>query len=117
MAEVKKLGGVGLGSPYYDPSAFADVTQARFGNNGYNIVRGPGLLNWDFGVFREFSFTERVKMQFRMESFNFTNTPHLATPDGWISGNEDFMCIPGVQDLGREGIDERQFRFGLRIVF
>ncbi|MEN3338410.1 MAG: hypothetical protein V7647_2086, partial [Acidobacteriota bacterium] len=30
---------------------------------------------------------------------------------------EDFMTITGVQDLAREGIDERQFRVGLRFVF
>ena len=82
-----------------------------------NMLRGPGLANWDLGLFREFSFTERVKMQFRMESFNFTNTPHLGLPDGSISGNEDFMTITGTSSLAREGIDERQFRFGLRIVF
>jgi hypothetical protein len=27
------------------------------------------------------------------------------------------MTITDVQDLGREGIDERQFRLGIRIVF
>jgi len=27
------------------------------------------------------------------------------------------MTITSVQDLGREGIDERQFRLGIRIVF
>ncbi len=37
-------------TPYYDPTAFAEVTDARFGNTGYNILRGPGLFNWDFGL-------------------------------------------------------------------
>ncbi len=115
--EVRKLGGVGRGTPYYDPTAFGDVTEARFGNTRRNMLRGPGLANWDFGLFREVAFTERVKMQFRMESFNFTNTPHLGVPDGDVSGNEDFMTITGTSSLAREGIDERQFRFGLRIVF
>jgi hypothetical protein len=27
------------------------------------------------------------------------------------------MTITGVQDLAREGIDERQFRLGFRLVF
>ena len=38
-----KLGGVGSGTPYYDPSSFAAVNEARFGNTGYNTLRGPGL--------------------------------------------------------------------------
>jgi hypothetical protein len=114
---VTKLGGVGRGTPYYDPAAFADVTSARFGNTGYLYLRGPGLFNWDFGLTREFSITSDVKLQFRMEAFNFTNTPHLAIPDNNVGDGEDFMTITSVQDLSREGIDERQFRLGFRLVF
>jgi hypothetical protein len=98
-------------------TAFAEVTAARFGNTGYNILRGPGLFNWDFGLTREFSLTESFRVQLRVESFNFTNTPHLATPDNNVGDGADFMTITSVQDLGRKGIDERQFRLGLRIVF
>ncbi len=112
-----KLGGLGATTPYFDQSAFADVTEARFGNAGRSTLRGPGLFNWDFGLFREFRFTENLSMQFRMEAFNFTNTPHLDVPDGSIPDGSDFMTINGVINLGREGIDERQFRFGLRFVF
>jgi hypothetical protein len=36
---------------------------------------------------------------------------------GNVGDGADFMTITSVQDLGREGIDERQFRLGLRIVF
>ncbi len=114
---VVKLGGVGSGTPYYDPSSFAAVNEARFGNTGYNYLRAPGAFNWDFGLTREFPFTSNVKLQFRMEAFNFTNTPHLGIPDNDIGDGEDFMTITGVQDLAREGIDERQFRLGFRLVF
>ena len=114
---VEKLGGVGADHPYYDQSAFADITEARFGNSGYNTLRGPGLFNWDFGLTREFSIHKDVKVQFRMEAFNFTNTPHLALPDSSVGDGSDFMTITSVQDLAREGIDERQFRIGFRLVF
>jgi carboxypeptidase family protein/TonB-dependent receptor-like protein len=114
---VQKLGGVGRGTPYYDPTAFADVTAARFGNTGYNMLRGPGLFNWDFGLTREFPLSKAVKLQLRLEAFNLTNTPHLALPDNSVGDGEDFMTITSVQDLSREGIDERQLRVGLRVVF
>ena len=114
---VVKLGGAGSGTPYYDPSSFAEVNEARFGNTGFNILRAPGVFNWDFGLTREFSITSGVKLQFRMEAFNFTNTPHLGIPDNNVGDGEDFMTITGVQDLAREGIDERQFRLGFRFVF
>ena len=38
--DVEKLGGVGRGTPYYDPTAFAEVTEARFGNTGYDTCAG-----------------------------------------------------------------------------
>jgi carboxypeptidase family protein/TonB-dependent receptor-like protein len=114
---VEKLGGVGRSTPYYDPTAFADVTEARFGTSSFNSLRGPGLFNWDFGLIREFTLSGRTRLQLRVESFNFTNTPHLATPDNNVGDGSDFMTITSVQDLGREGIDERQFRIGVRVVF
>ena len=116
MKAAQKLGGIGRATPYYDPTAFADVTEARFGNTGYNILRGPGLFNWDFGLTREIAATRGFKVQLRLESYNFSNTPHLATPDSNVGDGEDFMTITSVQDLGREGIDERQFRLGIRIL-
>jgi hypothetical protein len=117
VKEAQQLGGVGRGTPYYDPTAFAEVTQARFGNTGFNILRGPGLFNWDFGLTREIAMTGSVRVQLKIESFNFTNTPHLSNPDNNVSDGSDFMTITDTTDLGREGIDERQFRLGIRIVF
>ncbi len=125
---VQILGGTGPGQSWFDPLAFAPVTQARFGTAAFNSLRGPGLVNWDFGLFREFAVTERWKVQFRMEAFNFSNTPHFANPNGNVSNlslNQDgtirdlggYTVITGTQNLAREGIDERQFRFGLRLSF
>ncbi len=115
--DVAKLGGKGSDNPYYDQSAFADVTEARFGNSGFATLRGPGLFNWDFGLTREFNIHKDVKLQFKLEAFNFTNTPHLALPDNFVGDGADFMTITDTQDLAREGIDERQFRIGFRLVF
>ncbi len=117
---VTKLGGIGSDHPFYDQSAFADVTERRFGTSGFNALRGPGIINWDVGMFREFSVGERWKLQFRAESFNFTNTPHFDTPEGgWTCpcDGSDFMTITDTINLAREGIDERQFRIGLRLTF
>ena len=96
----EKLGGVGRATPYYDPTAFTEVTEARFGNTGYNILRGPGLFNWDFGLTREFAVTHGVRMQLRMDSYNFTNTPHLANPDNNVGDGEDFMIEDSFQTAG-----------------
>ncbi len=134
-SEVKKLGGFGRGTPYYDPTAFMPVTEARFGTAAFNFLRSPGTVNLDMGLFREFGITEGIKLQFRVEAFNLTNTPHLGVPGGNASspsrdangnilldanGNlrlNGFMEITGTRQYGREGIDERLFRFGLRLSF
>ena len=117
VGPVHKLGGIGAGHPYYSQSSFASVNEPRFGTSGLNILRGPGIFNMDLGLFREFAFTERFRMQFRAEAFNFTNTPHFGLPDSSVGDGSDFMTITGVQDLAREGIDERQFRVGLKLSF
>jgi hypothetical protein len=45
----------------------------RFGNLGRNNFFGPGL--GDLSLFRKFDFAERVKLEFRAEATNFTNSP------------------------------------------
>jgi hypothetical protein len=79
-------------------------------------LRGPGLWNTDLGVFRNFQVTERVNIQFRAEVFNAMNTPHFSTPSSNVTA-ATFGTITGVQNTGREGFDERMFRFGLRFGF
>jgi hypothetical protein len=124
--KVDIYGAVGRGMWYFDPTAFASVTEPRFGNSGYMSLRGPGLVNWDFGVTRRFTLTERMGLEFRMEAFNFSNTPHFGNPGGNVSAidfaagqlrTNGFTEITGTTNLARDGIDERQIRFGLKLRF
>jgi hypothetical protein len=88
----------------------------RFGTCGTGVLRGPGLINVDMGVFRRFQINERFNVQFRGEAFNISNTPHFANPNADVaSGN--FGLIGDVQNTGREGNDQRFFRLGVRIGF
>jgi hypothetical protein len=127
---VGKLGATGRGMSFFDPFAFAPVpnNEPRFGTAGYNALRGPGMVNWDFGVTRSFQLTETLKMDFRMEAFNFSNTPHFSNPgtnrssmdlnqDGTIRALNGYTEVTGITNLARDGINERQFRFGLRFSF
>lgn len=75
---------------WFDPQAFRRVTcniptrqdLCRYGNSGYNVLTSPGQRNLDFGLFRNFDFKERYRVQFRSEFFNATNTPYFGTPNG-----------------------------------
>lgn len=127
-SSVKKLKGVGRGQPWFDPFAFAPVTEPRFGTVAFNSILGPKQCNLDVGVFRTFQIDEDVTLQFRAEAFNFTNTPHLGNPggnvsnmilnrDGTIQSLNGYSEITGIRNVGREGIDQRIFRFGLRVGF
>jgi hypothetical protein len=112
-------------TPYFDPTAYAPVVGARFGTSGFNRLRGPGAANLDFGIFRNFPITERIKLQIRAESLNLTNTPHFANPTSAnlnvsnyrsAANPNGFGQITGTQQLSRL-LDQRYFRFGLRIIF
>ncbi len=128
---VSILGNYGPGQSYFDPLAFASVTQARFGNAGYDSLRGPRVINLDFSLYRQFKLSGTTTLQFRAEAFNLTNTPHFANPsgaalnvsnmilnpDGSIKNLGGFSSITATANSGRDGIDERLFRVGLRFGF
>jgi len=107
---VNKLGGVGTGQPFYDPTAFAPVTTVAYGNVGRTTLYGPGSVNMDFSLYRTFKVTERFGVQFRADAANFFNAPHFNNPNGSRSSG-NFMVITGAKN------DERQFRLGLRLAF
>jgi hypothetical protein len=120
--EVKILGGTGRDQPYFDPLAFRPVTDVRYGNSGIYILRGPGVVNLDLGLFREFRATEKFRVQFRAEAFNATNTPHFNNPGTNVSNlllNPDgsVNSLRGYSDITSARQDERQVRFGLRLSF
>jgi hypothetical protein len=77
---VEKIGGIGAGQQFFDPTAFAAPTGVRFGSSGRNLLRGPGVVNLDLGLFRKFPIRERVTLEARIEAANFSNTPHFNNP-------------------------------------
>jgi hypothetical protein len=58
------------------------VTQAgQFGNEGRNVVRGPGMANVDLSLFKYFKMGENGRAQFRAECFNLLNHPNFGLPE------------------------------------
>jgi Carboxypeptidase regulatory-like domain/TonB dependent receptor-like, beta-barrel len=113
--DVEILGNVGDAGTYFDTSAFARVTQVRFGNVGRNSMRGPGQRNLDLSLFRTFNLTGSVDLQFRAEAFNVTNTPHFNNPNGNVNSSNfgKILSTDANWAMGRS----RQFRFGARLTF
>jgi hypothetical protein len=125
VGPVKRLGGVGPGHPFYDPSAFAAVTRIGYGNVGRNPLLGPGSVNFDFSLFRTVKITERFDLQLRVDAANLFNSPHFNNPNGdcsvVVNPNPPFnnTCTAGGDflQITSAKFDERQFRLGVRFAF
>jgi len=110
-----------VGNPYFDRTvlgvncttncAWGSVGAARFGTAGRNNLIGPAFYNVDFGLFKTFTITERVKFQLRAEALNLFNHANFANPQGDIN-NSNFGYITSTV-----GIGERNIRFAGRISF
>jgi len=112
---VEKLGKIADDGTFFDTSAFARVTEVRFGTVGRNTMRGPGVVNMDLSLFRTFKLTEKFNLQFRAEAFNLSNTPHFSNPNGNRNSGNFGKILSTDSDWGYGR--SREFRFGLRLGF
>ncbi len=94
---------------YFNTAAFSAAPQFVIGNSSRNPVRGPGLQNADLMIGKTFRITERLKLEFRAEAFNVSNTPPLADPNGSF-GNAAFGSIASAGN-------PRDFEFVAKIHF
>jgi len=119
LSDVKILGGIGRGNAYFDPFAFKPVTEARFGTAPWRVLRGPGVANWDLGVFRQFQLPRTLNVQLRIEAFNVLDKQQFGNPGGNVS-NLRLNSDGTVRDLNGfaevlSASNERQVRFGARL--
>jgi hypothetical protein len=98
---------------WVSPSAFQRLnpqTQAgQFGNEGRNVVRGPGIANIDLSLFKNFPIGESRRIQFRAECFNIANHPNFALPQNDIASPEFGQIL--------EAGPPRLFQLALKLVF
>ncbi len=95
-------------------SSFELPALYTYGNAPRNFLDGPGLVNFDLSFFKNFTFGERWKVQFRSEFFNIFNHPNFATPNPtFIPGSPNFGTITALA----LGSSMRQTQFGLKLLF
>jgi hypothetical protein len=63
-----------------DPTKLGFVPFQAYGNSGIGILRGPGLVDFDFNLNKTFAITERASAQLRAEFFNAFNHPNFNVP-------------------------------------
>ncbi|MCB1022131.1 MAG: TonB-dependent receptor [Bryobacterales bacterium] len=93
----------------FDTSAFSRQEDYHVGTLGRNTARQRSFFNWDFSALKEFTVTEDVRLQFRFESFHFTNTPRFAQA-GNTFGTANFGRITSADT-------PRNMQFGLKLIW
>ena len=96
------MGGASGGPGYLNPAAFRVPVSFEFGNTPRldSRTRGPQAVNLDFSVIKNFPLAEDVRLQFRVEAFNLTNTPVFGLPNTTV-GNPGFGVIGGQANTPR----------------
>lgn len=95
---------------WFDPTVFSRPNEIRFGNAGRNILFGPGRVNFDMSLFKDFPIGERAKLELRGEAFNIWNTPPFGLPNATIGASN-------VATISSTAGNPRQLQVGARLVF
>ena len=64
----------------FNTGAFGPPAVGTFGNASKDVIRGPGINNWDISTFKNIPLPwEKLKLQFRGELYNaFNHTQYSA---------------------------------------
>ncbi|MDQ6664658.1 MAG: TonB-dependent receptor [Acidobacteriota bacterium] len=65
---------------FFDTSAFSLPALGTFGTSSRNSLFGPGIENFDAGLFKRFNVTEKKRFELRWEVFNSLNRPNFFNP-------------------------------------
>ena len=95
-----------------------------FGDMRRNVVYGPGYVNLDFSVIKNFRIGERIRLEARGEVFNILNHPNFAKPDHDLSdGSIGSVGVPAFTPdieasnpvIGSGG--SRHIQIGLKVLW
>ena len=98
---------------WFNISCFQTPAAFTYGNAGRDIVIGPGLDDFDATLQKEFPVRESMRLQFRLDIFDFFNHPNFNAPVGagrTFSASSSFGQITSAND-------PRDMQFSLRLAF
>jgi Carboxypeptidase regulatory-like domain/TonB dependent receptor len=96
-------------SQWFNTSAFQVPAIATFGNSANYNVRGPGTINWDFSLSKNFAIREAANLRFRGEFFNVFNHPSFSSIDTGL-GSVTFGQVT-------QALSPRLIQFSLELAF
>jgi hypothetical protein len=114
-------------------NAFTPQTVGTVGNESRDQLYGPHQRSADFSLFKDFAIRERMKLQFRAEVYNITNTENFGQPNvtitkwsstvpGFNTGAPGAAPILGAGGFGQitasnAALNPRQYQFALKLIF
>jgi len=72
---------------FVNPNLYVANPLGTFGNASHNSLRGPGYIDVDLALSREFKAYEKVTLAVRGEAFNLFNHPNFLGPNGNIASS------------------------------
>jgi hypothetical protein len=104
-------------SEFFDTSAFAPQPLGTIGTTQRNSMFGPHFRDVDLSVFKNFPVTERATIQFRVETFNISNTPNFYIENNNSSNQEFGNAAFGSISATDPNYNPRQYQFVLKALF
>jgi hypothetical protein len=114
---------------FFDIDAFSPQTPGTYGNEAALAYHGPHNRGANMSVTKVFPLYEQLKLQFRAECFNISNTAQFASPnttsDEWITDASGATVPAGPAEGSAFGTitatannsNPRQFQFALKLMF
>ena len=120
-----RVGNPSVSSPkapgqWFNPAAYADPAPGSFGDSTRDSLYGPGFFNLDLSIGKTFSISERFKLEFRADAFNFLNHVVHGNPDSNVSYNASGTLVDSAAgtiaplDIANS---PRLFQLGAKILF
>ena len=94
---------------WFDDSAFAQPAKGYFGNAARNVLYGPGRVNFDASLFKDFGFTS---IETAVPLGVFQRVQHAA-----IRAAQRDDLNPGVGQITSTVGNPRQIQLALRLLF
>ena len=115
----RPAGEVLLGDParYFDPEAFLLPDAGFLGALGRNALSGPGLIDLDAALHKEFRLNERHAIRFRFEMFNVANRPNFRLPAGLRLFRSSGRRLASAGRITATTTTSRQIQLAVRWVF
>ena len=106
---------------WFNPLVFGRPLDGTIGSTGRGFLRGPGINNWDFSLFKNTNITEQVRTQLRVESFNLFNHTQFSGVNTGVSGSAPGAPVTtgtqGTSGLVNGTRDPRTIQLALKVYF